>query len=417
MQADTGRGRGGNPFFFLSYAHTPKHGTGDADPDAWVKKLYDGLCEHILQLTDLPTGAKVGFLDQGMAVGTRWTDELSENLARCKVFVPLYSPRYFMSEQCGREWWAFCQRQISRRVRGAPARESAIIPALWVPVEPAQMPQVASELQFNHGAFGQDYAEEGFYGLTKLRYLQDAYERAVYRMAQRIVKMAKETELEEGQVYKDYESLPSAFGSLGHPPQFDISVLACTRSDLPQGCKPDYYGDLPHDWNPYHPESAQPLGDHAADLVRAMDYKVTIGNFEYDAERMLSPGPPKVPGLLLLDRWALHSTRGRELADRLTEDSRPWISVMLPQNKDDSVSAEKEKKLKSLTDRVLTARPGEDAGHRSLSAGIRTLDAFGSELQTAVRRAVHYYEEHATTYPPAGPPTRPPRLRGPSDLG
>lgn len=415
MQRDAGRGRGGNPYFFLSYAHTPKHGP-DADPDAWVKKLYDGLCEHILQLTDLPPGTKPGFLDQGMAVGTRWTDELADNLARCKVFVPLYSPRYFISEQCGREWWVFSQRQISRRVRGA-SRESAIIPALWVPVEPAQMPQVASELQFNHAAFGQDYADEGFYGLTKLRYLQDEYERAVYRLAQQIVRAAKEAELDEGQSHKDYESLPSAFGSSGHPPAFDISVLACTRADLPQGCKPDYYGDVPRDWNPYHPESTQSLGDHAAELVRTMDYKVRVGDFDHDADRMLRAGPPDAPGLLLLDRWALGSPRGRELVERLTGGTRPWISVMMPQNSDEALPSDKEKRLNSLMDRALTARMTEGTGHRSVNGGIRTLDAFGSELQTAVRQAVLYYEEHARTYPPKGPPTRPPRLRGPSDLG
>ncbi|MFD7706179.1 TIR-like protein FxsC [Streptomyces sp. NPDC059785] len=417
MRVDSGRARGGNPYFFLSYAHTPKHDSGDTDPDAWVKKLYDGLCQHILQMTDLPRGTKAGFLDQGMAVGTRWTDELSDNLARCKVFVPLYSPRYFISEQCGREWWAFSQRQINQRVRSATSWSSAIIPALWVPVEPVQMPQVAAELQFNHADFGRDYADEGFYGLTKLRYLQDEYERAVYRLAQRIVRVAKETELDEGQVYKDYESLPSAFGSSVHPPEFYISVLACTRSSLPQGCKPHYYGDVPRDWNPYYPESAQPLGDHAADLVRAMDYKVKVGNFAYDADRILRPGPPESPGLLLLDRWVLGSSQGRDFMDRLTGDKRPWISVMMPPNNDDSLAVDKEKRLKSLTDRILAARMVEGAGHRSPQGGLRTLDSFGSELHEAVQQAVSYYEEHARTYPPKGPPTRPPRLRGPSDLG
>ncbi|MDX3070687.1 TIR-like protein FxsC, partial [Streptomyces sp. ND04-05B] len=157
MRGDAAGG-GGSPYFFLSYAHTPRNDAGDTDPNVWVKKLYDGLCAHIMQMTDLPRGARAGFLDQGMAVGTRWTDELSENLARCKVFVPLYSPRYFISEQCGREWWAFSQRQISHRARGGAAREHAIIPALWVPVEPVQLPYAARDLQFNHVSFGQDYA-------------------------------------------------------------------------------------------------------------------------------------------------------------------------------------------------------------------------------------------------------------------
>ncbi|MFE7767153.1 TIR-like protein FxsC [Streptomyces sp. NPDC057438] len=415
MRGDAASG-GGSPYFFLSYAHTPRNDAGDTDPNIWVKKLYDGLCAHIMQMTDLPRGARAGFLDQGMAVGTRWTDELSENLARCKVFVPLYSPRYFISEQCGREWWAFSQRQISHRARGGAAREHAIIPALWVPVEPVQLPHAAKDLQFNHVSFGQDYAEEGFYGLTKLRYLRDEYERALYRLAKQIVHVARVTELDEGRMYDEYESLPSAFGTSGHPPEFDITVLACTRSDLPPGRGPDCYGTLPRDWNPYHPASARPLGEHAADLVRTMDYKVNIGDFEKDADRLLGPGPPRAPGLLLLDRWALGSARGRELLERLCEEQRPWISVMIPRCEDDAGPA-REKRLTALTERALAARMTEGSGHRTLNGGIRTLDAFGNELQTAVKQAVASYEAHARTYPPAGPRIEPPRLRGPADLG
>jgi FxsC-like protein len=403
----------GNPYFFLSYAHTPRNDAGDTDPNIWVKKLYDGLCAHIMQMTDLPRGARAGFLDQGMAVGTRWTDELSENLARCKVFVPLYSPRYFLSEQCGREWWAFSQRQISYWARGGPSREHAIIPALWVPVEPEELPLAAKELQFNHVSFGQDYAEEGFYGLTKLRYLRDEYDRAVYQLAKQIVRVARQTELHEGQIYAEYESLPSAFGASWHPPEFDISVLACTRTDLPAGREPGYYGHLPRHWNPYHPASARPLAEHAADLVRTMDYKVNVGDFEADVERMLHPGPPRAPGLLLVDRWALNSARGRELLERLGEEQRPWISVMIPRCEHDIGPPERERRLTALTERALASRTTEGSGHRTLNGGIRTLDAFENELQTAVKQAVASYEAHARTHPPAGAALPQPRLRGP----
>ncbi|MEU1039631.1 TIR-like protein FxsC [Streptomyces sp. NPDC005907] len=417
MRGDAGSARGGNPYFFLSYAHTPKHDAGDADPNAWVKKLYDGLCAHIMQMTSLPPGAKAGFLDQGMTVGTKWTDELAQNLARCQVFVPLYSRRYFLSEQCGREWWAFSQREVNQRARHRDTPENAIIPALWVPVEPAQLPQAARDLQFNHAAFGEDYADEGFYGLTKLNYLKDEYERGVYQLAKHIVKVAEATELAEGLVYKDYESLPSAFGSAGHPPTFDISVLACSRSDLPPGRAPDCYGETPGDWNPYHPVSTRPLSEHAADLVRTMDYRVHVGDFENEADRLLGSWPPDSPGLLLLDRWALDSPRRKALMERLCRERRPWISVMIPQHKDDPIPSEWEARLHQLTNEALASRLVEGAGHRSLNGGIRTLDAFGTELQMAVRQAVSFFEAHARTYPPQGQSAPPPRLTGPEDLG
>ncbi|MFD3843529.1 TIR-like protein FxsC [Streptomyces sp. NPDC058642] len=407
----------GEPYFFLSYAHTPKNDALDSDPNVWVKKLYDGLCEHILQLTDLPTGAKAGFLDQGMVVGTRWTDELSDNLARCKVFVPLYSPRYFISEQCGREWWAFSQREINQRARGDDSRESAIVPALWVPVEPAQMPQVARDLQFNHADLGVDYADEGFYGLTKLRYLRDEYERAVYRLAQRIVRAAHSVKLDSGQSYSAYESLPSAFGSPGHPREFDVLVLACTRSDRPPGSKPDYYGEFPLDWNPYHPESTRPLGEHAADLIRAIDYRVNVSDLESNVERILGTKSPRAPVLLIVDPWVLGNPRHREMLSQLDQVAPPWMTVVIPSNRQHPTNlvpeAPRPAEFEAVMPRLL--RLGRSASRTSVS-GIPTLEAFGVELGRIVRRSSFEFAAHQSAFPTGTPPPPRPRLRGPDSF-
>jgi FxsC-like protein len=398
-----------SPYFFLSYAHTPNRDVRGADPNAWVRKLYEGLCEHIMELTDLPWGARAGFMGQGMG----WTDELSVNLARCKVFVPLYSPRYFVSEQCGREWWTFSQRQVNQRARGGAPRENAIIPALWIPVEPAQMPQVARDLQFNHATFGQDYADEGFYALTKLRYLQDEYERAVYRLAKQIVRVARETDLDEGQISKDYESQPAAFGSKEHPPEFDISVLACTRSELPPGRRPDYYGDRPHDWNPYHPESALPLGDYAADLVRTMDYRVNLEVLD-DSARMLEPGPPRAPGILFVDPWVLRNPRHRELLSKMDQVAPSAVTVVVPWNRQDPGShtdgGPGPAELEAVMPRLL--RLGRSASRTSVS-GVGTLEALQEILPLVVRHATTEYWANARTYPPEAPP---PRLVDPDSL-
>ncbi|MDX2820341.1 TIR domain-containing protein [Streptomyces ipomoeae] len=402
------RSNSAKPYFFLSYAHARKRDAGDADPNVWVRKLYDDLSAHVLQLTDLPWGSRAGFLDQSTAVGVRWRDELSENLAHCRVFVPLYSPRYFVSEQCGREWWAFSQRQVDRRARDGAPRESAIVPALWVPVEPSHLPRVARDLQFDHAALGQDYADEGFYGLIKLRYLRDEYERAVYRLAKQIVKVAREATLDDGHVYRDYESLPSAFGS-GGPPDFDISVLACTRSDLPPGREPDYYGDRPHDWNPYHPESARPLGDDVADHVRRMDYKVHVGDFERDADRFLRTGPPRAPGILLVDPWVLRSRFHRDLLSRVDRMASPTMAVVVPWNQQDPGShadgGPGPAELEAVMPRLL--RLSRSASRTSVG-GVGTLAALHQILPTVVRHAVDGFSSLTKefVYPR-------PRLRGP----
>ncbi|MET7549521.1 TIR-like protein FxsC [Streptomyces sp. NPDC005479] len=391
------------PYFFLSYAHTPRNDPKDKDPNLWVERFYRDLCAHVLQLTSLPAGVPAGFLDQQMQPGDGWQERLSESLAYCRVFVPLYSPRYFLSAQCGREWYAFSSRAVHyAAARSNGSQMSGIVPALWVPVPPRQLPQPAERLQFNHATFGDDYADEGFYGLIKLRYLRDQYERAVYLLAKRIVKVAEVTQMPEGDPHQDYASVPSAFGPPGRARQMDISVLACSRSDLPPDRSPDFYGSAQRDWNPYHPKSSRPLTDHAVDLVRNLDYQVRVGEFEAEAERLLGSDRPTAPGLLLLDRWALDAPHRRALVRRLSEGHRPWISVMIPWNRDDPDSGRRESELRAVAEEALEPRSEREAGHRSHGGGVPTLEAFSQELPGAVRAAERHYVAHAETFPPVG---------------
>ncbi|MEJ8633614.1 MULTISPECIES: TIR-like protein FxsC [Streptomyces] len=405
------------PYFFLSYAHTPKNHPKDKDPNVWVERFYRDLCAHVMQLTSLPAGVPAGFLDQQMQPGEGWQERLSQALASCRVFVPLYSPRYFRSEQCGREWFVFSTRAAHHQARSNGASGSGgIVPALWVPIPPTELPQPAERLQFNHAAFGDDYADEGFYGLIKLRYLRDQYERAVYRLAKRIVSVAEETCIAEGDPHQDYGGMPSAFGPPGPARAMEISILACSWSDLPAGRGRECYGPSPRDWNPYHPTTARPLADHAVDVVRNLDYRVRVGEFEAEAERLLAPGPPHSPGLLILDRWALDDPHRRELMRRLGAADRPWISVMVPWNREDPESGVREDELRTATEEALAARLEDGGGYRSPSGGVPTLEAFSKELPGAVKAAGKYYTAHAPTFPPEGPSERVPRVL-PSGIG
>ena len=110
--------RDDRPYFFLSYARTPKRDRADReDPDRWVYKLYKDLCSAILQMTDARP-EEAGFMDRENKIGTQWSPQLNSALARCRVFVPLYSRRYFESDNCGREWFAFARREITHKARG-----------------------------------------------------------------------------------------------------------------------------------------------------------------------------------------------------------------------------------------------------------------------------------------------------------
>ncbi|MBD0742457.1 TIR-like protein FxsC [Streptomyces sp. CBMA152] len=410
-EAAGGGGREPRPYFFLSYAHTPKNDPRDRDPDLWVQRFFRDLSAHVMQLTALPAGVPAGFMDQHVRPGEDWQGQITEALALCRVFVPLYSPRYFLSEQCGREWFAFAGRDTLHQSRSERRTPPAIIPALWTPVLPHQLPEPARRLRFNHADFGDEYADEGFYGMIKLNYLRDHYEHAVYRLAKRVVSVAEQTRIADGDPYQDYATLTSAFGSAPGPGrQLEVTVLACSRDGLPPGRGPDCYGSRPQDWNPYHPMSARPLASHTADLVSNLNYSVVLGEFDENAERILSPGPPAAPGLLLLDRWALGSARHRELVRRFSAEPRPWISVMIPWNRVDPESRLHEGELRDTADDVLAARAWDSEGHLTRGGGLPTLEAFSQELPRAVRSAVRHYESAGRTDATPGPGTPLPRV-------
>ncbi|MFC9324810.1 TIR-like protein FxsC [Kitasatospora sp. NPDC057015] len=398
------------PYFFLSYAHTPKAGArGAGDPNHWVRQLYRDLCEAVLQLTTLPAGAPVGFMDESMHQGELWADRLSQELAACRVFVPLYSPRYFSSVACGQEWHSFTQRPVYPANRDS-ERTSGVVPVLWVAMGQYKLPEVASQLQFNHASFGPDYAAEGLYALMKLSYFRSAYELAVHRLARRIVEVAEETVIPVGRKL-DFQAQPSAFNVAAPTKQLRISVLSYHRAELPPGRNADYYGTRRTDWHPYRPAAERPLAEHAVRLARQLGFQPSVHEFDEEVEELTGGGQPTAPGLLLLDRWALRDEQRRELVRRFDRSNAAWVGVLEPWNRDDPDCVEHEGPFGELSDQALrlthrVARPsfqGLGAG----PTGLASLEDFDDALPRAAMKAKYAFEDRTRTGPGESAAPRP----------
>ncbi|MEU6214599.1 TIR-like protein FxsC [Streptomyces sp. NPDC047023] len=409
------------PYFFLSYAHTPRFGAGGPDPDMWVERLYRDLCSHVMALTDLPAGAEAGFMDREIRSGEGWSERLGAALATCRVFVPLFSPRYFASEMCGKEWFAFAQRAIHQgAVSNQPAE--AIVPALWVPVPPSQLPGPAERLQFNHNTFGERYVTDGLYGLIKLRGYAEQYERAVYELAKRIVRVAETVRLTPVRPV-DYRVVPSAFGPAGGQAggvsrSLHVTVAAASRHDLPDGRSPEYYGDSALEWNPYHPVSRRPVAYVAEELVKNLNYQTSIGSFDDEAGHFDSKQPPTRPEILIVDRWAVEDPDRRQRLAAFDQESRPWINVVVPWNRYDHQSRAKENELAQRLEETLPVKMGQGrAACRAAANGVANMETLGQILPQVVEAAAQQYLRHAQVYLPAGTQSERPRLLGPMGMG
>lgn len=402
MNGPGGRGDDAvRPYFFLSYAHTPRATSRAGDPNHWVAKLYEDLCEAITELTDVPDGVPVGFMDQSMHQGQFWAERLTKELANCRVFVPLYSPRYFKSHACGQEWHLFSQRPVYRK-RPENEETSGVVPVLWVAMNHYRLPQCASELQFNHGSFGPDYATEGLYALMKLTAYRPQYEVAVHRLAQRIVDVAEQTIIPVGRT-PDFESQPNAFGVQERANAVRISVYSYRRDELPPGRSADFYGTRRTDWQPYRHESRRPLAEDAVDCARDMEFHATVHEFENEANALLGGAEPTSPSVVLVDRWALYDGRRRENVGKLDRRGLSWVSTLEPWNTADDESAAHDSELTRLSNDIL-------GGSRPTLRGAgppATLDAFRRALQRALIRANDGFtrRNEPATHPPG--PRRP----------
>jgi FxsC-like protein len=406
------------PYFFISYARTPKRNPADREnPDRWVHKLYKDLCDEILQMTDVQP-AEAGFMDTENKLGAAWSPELINAIKNCRVFVPLYSRRYFESDNCGREWFAFARREVTHRARGG-ERVDAIVPALWTRLDRDAIPAVAQSIQYDHTELGERYRADGFYGLMKLHNLRPAYQRAVHRLAERIIEIGDKSVARADHDVQpmeaaDFASLPSAFGPMSAKRstggQFQVAVLAHDFSSLPPSRSRDYYGATPRSWSPYQPDFPQPVVDFTLELARkCLDCDPLVESFE---SRPADGAVPVRPGICLIDAWVALSDAHHERLRWVDEIEAPWQSVLIPWNcDDDGLRAEKtviRSKLEELLGRKLASVPRRC---RMAADGIPTIHDLGDVLPEMAMSMLKRYHKNAPVPPIPGPVLLRPRLR------
>ncbi|WP_217236151.1 TIR-like protein FxsC [Streptomyces sp. AC555_RSS877] len=201
------------PYGFLSYGRTPHVPESDRPPDERLLRFHAKLTGDLMELTDLDAKIPAVYLDRRIPLGSAWQDELKGRLARCQVLVPVLSRRLFTSEWCALEWECFQRRQELHRERGTFTR-NAIVPVLWNPLRPDEIPPPYSELQYTHQDFGDEYAQAGLLGL-QAHGRRGAFSKVVFQLAQKIVEVAVSARLEpcDPGVFDDlFDSLTGSAG-------------------------------------------------------------------------------------------------------------------------------------------------------------------------------------------------------------
>jgi FxsC-like protein len=405
------------PYFFMSYARTPHHGPADLDPDENVVKFYHELCQNILNYCALPAGRQVGFMDHGPRPGNVWPWSLSRALATCRVFVPLYSQRFFTSPECGKEWWAFSVRMAQTSQEARPIE--AIVPVIWTPVDPSLLPKAARMIHFNHRELGHLYATEGLFTLSQLSsdpMYSTAYRKAVLGLARRIVNVAQRLQVDPWQP-RDYATLKNVFGSaLTSDPgerRLRITVVAPSRDDLPHGRGGASYGRSPLDWNPYFPDSRRPLADHASDLAKGLGYQAVVQDLSGRDAVVADEDRPREPEILIVDPWATVQPEFRRALTRFNSTGQPWIQLMIPLNVKDEETANAQGILQDSIEELFGTKLALGTTTGRALRTVASPEGFSEALPRIVSEVARQYLRHAEAYPPGGTPVKKPQVLRP----
>ena len=415
------------PLFFLSYAHAHWEDPSEQrDADYWIHRFHAHLCAELDKLVDIPRGRDPVFIDRRLQLGENWPDELAERLARCAVFVPLYTTRYFRRPDCGREWSVIRQRQ-DMHISATSRSPNIVIPVLWEPIEPDDMPSWVRKIQYTSESLGDAYHRSGLENLTRLKDYQDDYVRAVQYLARRIADVARAAEqLRPLYEIPKFHQLPDAFATDGNPAggngSVRITVAALNkRSPMPPGRTDSWYGDSAIDWRPYRDHAVggrdTPVAWRASDVAQRREFETQVTIFSARSEEVRGGGKPTAPTVLLVDPWATLDEAWGPLLRRLDSALRlkPWVRIILPWNLDDPETVENSILLqagiekafgRSLTLGRIPPRRGEP--------GPSTSAAFGPAVSEAIRIAQAEFAKNAEKFLPEGPYPKKPRLRGPS---
>jgi FxsC-like protein len=404
----------GTPYFLISCPHTEHNGRrSEREPDYWVIKFYDDLCRHVEELAAVPAGTRVGILDRACWVEDDWVAGLPAALASCRVLVPIYSPRYFQSETCGKEWQAFADWSASQRA--AVTQAPAIVPVMWVPMSSGSLHQAARTVPIEY--FGVDsYASRGLDGIIKRSSYRADYDNVVRGVAQRVIATAERSPAVQWPEV-DFDSLPNPFAHAGAPesgaPRLLITVVAPQWDDLPPGRDEQFYGKASWDWTPYRPTSRQAIAQFTANFARGLGYRPYVCDLQEREDDLLAYGRAAHPELLIIDPWAVMRPECHRLLVRFNLADKPWVHVVIPWNPADDETTAAENQLRLALNSALGRKLELGRVTSGIAVGgVPSIAEFGAVLPLLIRTVGNRYLAHAPAFPPDGSVVEKPTLLG-----
>jgi FxsC-like protein len=343
--------------FFTSYARDNRASAVD---EQYLQTFVSDLQNEIRQLGP-PHTDEIAFFDtESIEGGDSWPRALSEALRTSRSCVCLYSPSYFNSKWCGKEFRVFRDRRDAWMAKAGNEgkRAHVLFPVIWIP--PREVPVSVKDVQYMHDDYPAPYREGGLRQLMRLTRYKDAYNEFVAVLAQKIVNAALAHSLEDLAELSALSEVSSAFESAQAIPGETVAVtggiskacfvfIAAQRDEISAVRQSsDSYGQNDGwDWRPFLPDAKESVGAMAQQVAGQLG--VRFQEIPCDQElpnRLREAKKHHVPAILLTDVWSLCLPRYAGVMTEYDDLNLSNCAVLMPWNEKDNETVAGRDKLR-----------------------------------------------------------------------
>ena len=199
-------------YFYLSYARESE--------DVFAERFFDDLSDAIRAKAGVAPDVAVGFIEPDEPrAGDVWNGAVADALLKCRTMICLYSPAYFKSDYCGKEWQIFRMRQrlYAERERAAGRQDAAWPPSLkpvpWIPLSsPETIPEAVADTPYIVGDPNSPHNRIGVKDMIRrwVQY-QDDYQDYIDNLARDVLTTSIKFKLPPLGTLPPLEEIPSAF--------------------------------------------------------------------------------------------------------------------------------------------------------------------------------------------------------------
>ncbi|MET7395358.1 FxsC protein [Dactylosporangium sp. NPDC005572] len=372
-------------FVFLSYR--------PADDGDYAEALVHDLCDAIRLIDEPGNPTQVFLSSDAEIVDGDWSAEAAAALAECTAFVAVGSERYFLTDRCGREWWAFQDRLLQHEAETG-RRPRALIPLAW---GDARLPE-----RLPADRFASDIGRaEDVRALARLTVNEARYREMIDRLARHVVETGRADPVRRAVTLLPYRATPNAFRKMGRdatgrstpvpvaaPTPAVRFVVAAGRRDEMEPVRRDleFYGAERADWRPYQPADGEALARRAqAVAADHLFYSEVVDDVEDIVDVLERADASDEIVVMLVDAWVVRITDYRAALEEVNRHHGPSTAVVVPFSADDPETQRARATLGDALARLLTLRRAWS--DRMLRIGPETTEAFEDDLGEVLETA------------------------------